>query len=45
METMNLISARLEEGLSIKTCNQCKYETDAIPKMLDHQKECGGMKK
>lgn len=39
-----MITARLEEGISIKTCNQCKvknekYETASIDKMLKHLNE------
>jgi len=31
-----MISSRLEEGTSIKTCIQCGYETASIDKMLKH---------
>lgn len=31
-----MITARLEEGTSIKTCNQCKYETSSVTDMLTH---------
>lgn len=31
-----MITAHLKEGISIKTCKQCKHETSNVEEMLSH---------